>query len=104
MCEELGLPVNHHTGSASPDYGDYPEAKVMFLRRGHVVGAPGAVAARCIAGVMERHPTLQFVFTEQGTAWLPEQLATLDAYADRMSGAAGSQEHVCGADVMRRCR
>ena len=54
------------------------------------------------AGVMERHPTLQFVFTEQGTAWLPEQLATLDAYADRMSGAAGSQEHVFGADVMSR--
>ena len=25
-------------------------------------------------GVMERHPDLQFVFTEQGTAWLPEQL------------------------------
>ena len=38
---------------------------------------------------MERHPTLQFVFTEQGTAWLPEQLATLDDYADRMAGADG---------------
>src|SRR5205814_568091 len=22
-CEELGVPINHHTGSASPDYGDY---------------------------------------------------------------------------------
>ena len=22
-CEELGLPINHHTGSASPDYGPY---------------------------------------------------------------------------------
>ena len=44
-CEELGLAVNHHTGSASPDYGDYPEAKVDVPRRGHVVGAPGAVAA-----------------------------------------------------------
>src|SRR5438128_21885 len=31
VCEDLGLTVNHHTGSASPDYGDYPEAKVMFL-------------------------------------------------------------------------
>ncbi len=25
------MPINHHSGSASPDYGDYPEAKVMFL-------------------------------------------------------------------------
>ena len=39
---------------------------------------------------MERHPALQFVFTEQGTEWLPTQLATLDAYMARMSGAASS--------------
>jgi predicted TIM-barrel fold metal-dependent hydrolase len=54
------------------------------------------------AGVMERHPTLQFVFTEQGTAWLPEQLATLDAYRDRMADAQGSQERVFGAAVMAK--
>jgi seryl-tRNA(Sec) selenium transferase len=27
------------------------------------------------SGVMERHPDLQFVFTEQGTAWIPDELA-----------------------------
>ena len=54
------------------------------------------------AGVLERHPTLQFVFTEQGTAWLPEQLATLDAYRDRMADAVGSQENVFGGAVMGR--
>jgi predicted TIM-barrel fold metal-dependent hydrolase len=101
VCEELGVPVNHHTGSASPDYGDYPEAKVMFLVEA-TWWAHRALWQLVYAGVMERHPTLQFVFTEQGTAWLPEQLATLDAYADRMSGADGSQEQIFGADVMRR--
>ena len=30
-CEELGMPVNHHSGSAVPDTGPYPAAKVMFL-------------------------------------------------------------------------
>ncbi len=100
-CEELGLPVNHHTGSASPDYGDYPEAKVMFLVEA-TWWAHRALWQLIYAGVLERHPTLQFVFTEQGTAWLPEQLATLDAYRDRMAGAAGSQEHVWGEAIMGR--
>lgn len=51
------------------------------------------------SGVMERHPNLQFVFTEQGTAWLPEEIARLDYYHHRLSGAgaaAGSQESKFG--------
>jgi predicted TIM-barrel fold metal-dependent hydrolase len=101
VCEDLGLTVNHHTGSASPDYGDYPEAKVMFLVEA-TWWAHRALWQLVYSGVMERHPTLQFAFTEQGTAWLPEQLATLDAYAVRMSSAEGSQEQIFGADVMSR--
>jgi predicted TIM-barrel fold metal-dependent hydrolase len=54
------------------------------------------------AGVMERHPSLQFVFTEQGTAWIPETLMTLDGYYARMAGAGGSQEHAWGAELMAR--
>ncbi len=101
VCEELGMPINHHTGSASPDYGDYPEAKVMFLVEA-TWWAHRALWQLIFAGVMERHPTLQFAFTEQGTAWLPEQLATLDHYKARMSEAAGSQEQAWGAAVMSK--
>ncbi|MGC4066824.1 MAG: hypothetical protein QM784_19745 [Polyangiaceae bacterium] len=25
-----------------------------------------------VGGALERHPNLQFVFTEQGTAWVPD--------------------------------
>jgi predicted TIM-barrel fold metal-dependent hydrolase len=95
------MPINHHTGSASPDYGDYPEAKVMFLVEA-TWWAHRALWQLIYAGVMERHPTLQFAFTEQGTAWLPEQLATLDHYKARMSDAAGSQEQAWGAAVMSK--
>jgi predicted TIM-barrel fold metal-dependent hydrolase len=100
-CEELGLPVNHHSGSAAPDYGDYPEAKILFLIE-VTWWAHRTLWHLLVAGVMERHPELQFVFTEQGTAWLPEQLRQLDYYYARMRGAAGSQEHEWGADVMGR--
>ena len=54
------------------------------------------------SGVMERHPDLQFVFTEQGTAWLPEELTRLDYYPDPAAGrggAAGSQEAKFGASL-----
>lgn len=93
------MPVNHHSGSAAPDYGDYPEAKVMFLVE-VTWWAHRTLWHLIYAGVMERHPDLQFVFTEQGTAWLPEQLATLDYYYTRMRAAAGSQEAIYGAEVM----
>jgi predicted TIM-barrel fold metal-dependent hydrolase len=54
---------------------------------------------------MERHPTLQFVFTEQGTAWIPEELTRLDYYRGRLSGsggAAGSQEAKFGAGAIEQ--
>ena len=47
--------------------------------------------------MLERHPTLQLVFTEQGTAWIPGELMRLDYFFDRMRNAVGSQEHVWGA-------
>ena len=51
------------------------------------------------AGVMERHPALQFVFTEQGTAWIPDELlrARLLLRPD-----AGSGGRLAGARVGRR--
>ena len=103
-CEDLALPMNHHTGSGSPDYGDYPEAKAMFLVEATWY-AHRTLWQLIYAGVMDRHPALQFVFTEQGTSWIPEMLMTLDYYKARMSGQAGadgSQEHIFGAELMGR--
>jgi predicted TIM-barrel fold metal-dependent hydrolase len=101
VCEELGMPINHHSGSAAPDYGDYPEAKVMFLLE-VTWWAHRTLWHLVFGGVMERHPDLQFAFTEQGTAWLPEQLGTLDYYQARMSAPTGSQEAAFGSEVMKK--
>jgi predicted TIM-barrel fold metal-dependent hydrolase len=51
---------------------------------------------------MERHPDLQFVFTEQGTAWIPETLGTLDFLFHRMGTAVGSQEYEWGNPVVEK--
>ncbi len=45
VCEELGLPINTHSGSTAPDYGDYPASQRDVPARGHLVGPSGAVAA-----------------------------------------------------------
>jgi len=102
VCEELAMPVNHHSGSAAPDYGPYPAAQVMFLVE-VTWWAHRALWHLIYSGVLERHPGLQVVFTEQGTAWLPDQLRTLDYYYTRMSAASlGSQEAIYGAEVMSK--
>jgi predicted TIM-barrel fold metal-dependent hydrolase len=103
VCEELAMPVNHHSGSAAPDYGDYPSAQAMFLLE-VTWWAHRALWHLIFSGVMERHPALQFVFTEQGTAWLPDELTRLDYYAGRLSGtggASGSQEAKFGESAER---
>ncbi len=101
-CEALGMPLNHHSGSAVPDMGPYPAAQMMFLLE-VTWWAHRALWHLIYSGVMERHPNLQFVFTEQGTAWAVEELTRLDYYRGRLSGssgAGGSQEAIFGAGVV----
>lgn len=100
-CEEVGLPVNHHSGSAAPDFGDYPAASAMFLLE-VTWWAHRTLWHLLFSGVMERHSALRLVFTEQGTAWLPEELRRLDYYHARLrgvGGAAGSQEAKFGGST-----
>lgn len=101
VCEELEMPVNHHSGSAAPAAGEEPEDKVVLLLE-VTWWAHRAFTHLLVAGVFERHPHLQLVLTEQGTAWLPEELARLDYFFDRMRGATGSQELEWGQAVTGR--
>jgi predicted TIM-barrel fold metal-dependent hydrolase len=99
VCEELGVPVNHHSGSAVPPMGDTPEDNVVFLLE-VTWWAHRALTHLIVSGALERHPDLQLVFTEQGTAWIPEELQRLDYFFGRMGGAGGSQELEWGSEVV----
>ena len=89
LCEELDLPVNIHGGAGLPDYGDSEVARAMML-----IELPWfshrSMWHLIFGGVLERHPTLKVVLTEQGLAWLPRGLETLDWFYGRMTmgGAA----------------
>ena len=45
---------------------------------------------------------MQLVFTEQGTAWVPDFLGQLDYFFDRMRNAEGSQEREWGLPVVEK--
>jgi predicted TIM-barrel fold metal-dependent hydrolase len=49
------------------------------------------------SGVLERHPTLRFAVTEQGVAWLPRGLETLDWFYGRMTMPAAAEARFFGA-------
>ncbi len=100
-CEDTGLPVNHHTGSAAPPMGPEPEDAVIFLLE-TTWYSHRALTHLMVGGVFERHPGLQMVFTEQGTAWVPDELLKLDYFWDRMGNAVGSQEYVWGHPVVSK--
>ena len=100
-CEEFAMPLNHHTGSASPPMGPTDVDAVVFLLEVSWF-AHRALTHLIVGGVLERHPSLKLCFTEQGTAWVPDELSKLDFFFDRMGGAGGSQEQVWGRAVVER--
>jgi predicted TIM-barrel fold metal-dependent hydrolase len=101
VCEELGMPVNHHSGSAAPPMGPTDVDAVVFLLE-VTWWAHRALTHLIVGGALERYPNLQVVFTEQGSAWVPEELLKLDYMFDRMGGAGGSQEQEWGRDLVER--
>jgi predicted TIM-barrel fold metal-dependent hydrolase len=99
VCEELEMPVNNHGGGGGPHYGEEEISYVMFVLE-VPWWAHRAMWAMMFSGVMERHPRLQVVFTEQGTAWVPERLRELDHFYRRMRDAStGAQEALWGGPV-----
>ncbi len=79
-CADLDVVINHHTGSAGPDYGDEAAAGVIWIIEQSWF-SHRALWHLIMSGVFERHPTLKFVLTEQGAGWVPDTLRMLDAMA-----------------------
>ncbi|MEU7167505.1 amidohydrolase family protein [Streptomyces morookaense] len=106
VCAELGVPVNHHAGSASPPLGDDPAARAVFMVE-TTWFSHRALWHLILGGAFDRHPDLRLVLTEQGTAWIPGVLDTLDHYYARLvpgDGATGTAEAKFGAGLATSVR
>jgi len=95
------MPVNHHGGSAGPPRGPEQEDIVMFLLE-VTWWSHNVLTNLIVGGALDRHPNLQFVFTEQGTAWVPDFIGQLDYFFDRMRNAVGSQEREWGLPIVEK--
>jgi predicted TIM-barrel fold metal-dependent hydrolase len=83
VCEELGVPVNAHSGTGGPVYQPAPAMPLVhFLEVGFYSQRPFVYLT--LGGVFERFPKLKFVMTEMGCAWIPPTLKQLDTFLDSM--------------------
>ena len=78
-CADLAIPVHRHSIAVGPpeteDTG--PAIVAVGARETHLFFQRG-LGHLMFAGVFERFPDLQFVFTETGCAWIANELRKLD--------------------------
>jgi predicted TIM-barrel fold metal-dependent hydrolase len=92
-CEDLAVPVTHHSGQGSPNYGRSASASVMWVVE-TTWFSHRPLWQLIMGGVFERHPRLRFTLTESGCSWIPETLAMLDRYhAEMASGRIGELKY-----------
>lgn len=93
LCEELDLTVVQHAGPGSPMMPmDQPASNAVLITE--MAGwAQRTLGHLILAGVFERHPGLRFAPTEQGTLWVQQQLAVLDAMVPTMKTETGNRTY-----------
>jgi predicted TIM-barrel fold metal-dependent hydrolase len=78
-CDDLGLPVHFHGGVGQPsmDGSDSPYLPlIMSIETAWWGYRP--LWQLMVAGVMERHPSLPFIFAEMHGSWVPTIIDMLD--------------------------
>jgi predicted TIM-barrel fold metal-dependent hydrolase len=87
VCGELELPVNFHIGASTDTmswFGSSPwpshdwDTKLAIGSAMMYLSNASVMANLIFGGVLERHPTVQFVSVESGIGWIPFFLQSLD--------------------------
>ncbi len=96
FCEEHDVVLNVHSGSGLPDFGEHEAARAIMLIE-LAWFSHRAVWHLIFGGVLERHPNLKIVLTEQGMSWVPRGVETLDWFHRRMTHGGAAEAVFFGA-------
>jgi predicted TIM-barrel fold metal-dependent hydrolase len=88
ICEELSMPLNHHSANAGPDYGMHQATGWMFFVEAGFF-SHRALWMLIFAGVFDRYPDLKLVLTEGGAEWAPGVMNFLEHNYNRVVNATG---------------
>ncbi|HEV8063846.1 MAG TPA: amidohydrolase family protein, partial [Acidimicrobiales bacterium] len=84
-CEEGGVIVNAHGGSASPDYGEYPASLSVWLMEASWF-SHRPLWSLILSGVFDRFPGVRLVLAEQGCGWIGNALEVMDSHYRQIAG------------------
>ena len=99
-ADAAGLPLNHHAGGATPNFGNhFPSSLAVFMLEVQW-WTQRALWHLMFAGVFERHPDLNYVITETGTAWVPDTLEKLESFYYRMKHSKYGSESIFGGQAV----
>ena len=97
-----GLPLNHHAGGATPNFGNhFPASLAMFMLEVQW-WTQRALWHLMFSGVFERYPELNYVITETGTSWVPDTLSKLDSFYHRMKHSRYGSESIFGGQAVAK--
>jgi predicted TIM-barrel fold metal-dependent hydrolase len=106
-AEELGVTIGIHEGSANciATLGDdrRPFNPLLLHATSHAFEQMLACAQLIAYGVMERHPSLRFVFLEAGGGWAPYWMWRLDEQVDGFGGFCPEMKHKPSEYFARQC-
>ncbi|MHB1583668.1 MAG: amidohydrolase family protein [Acidimicrobiales bacterium] len=100
-CEERGVVLNAHGGSASPDYGEYPASQLLWLMETSWF-SHRPLWVLLLSGVFDRFPQLRLVLAEQGSSWIAGALDVMDEHYGYLRRGGVGELHFLAAAELRR--
>jgi len=99
-CEDLDVPLNHHGGSGSPDYGwEQGIARLVYLAE-FTFFSNRSIWHMVWSGVFERHPGLRYIITEQGFGEILDQLPKHDGIHAMLSGSSDNPNTAAARELV----
>jgi predicted TIM-barrel fold metal-dependent hydrolase len=77
-CAELNMPVHSHAGTGGPDQAVTSPSALMVQALESFWFAHRPLWYLIFGGVLDRHPNLKLIFTEQGSKWVVDTLRLMD--------------------------